>query len=578
MQIAFKSRAGLLFAICLACGGAVSERCFAQSGSVDSFADTSSPQATLRSLIDACNEAADLIRDSGVLRPNQARITPAGRKMIDCLDTSRLPVYSAEMRATEVAVCIKEILDRYDLPPWDEIPDTRAIEASGGFEQLSVWRIPGTRLTIARIEEGEQKHEYLFSAGTVSRAVDYYHSVKAKPYRTSGPKTSPDLYSWYTSAPGHPLIADWVIRLPDRLRFERTLGLTNWKWPGLLISLAIACLLYVGCYWTYFVVAPRARARGLLASWLSTILPLAAMAVPYLFVTVVQHYLVIRGNPLYVIGFLSTIFLTLSGVFLVFAVGNRITETVIADPRINPLGLNAQLIRIASKLTSTALAVTVILIGGQFLGIPVATLLASAGIGGIALALGAQDTLKTLFGTIMLMADKPFRVGERIVFRGHDGVVEDIGLRSTRIRLLNSHQVSVPNDQLAGSDIVNVGRRDCIRRVLDIHIPNDTPCDKLATAVKLIREQLDQHEGMHDTFPPRVYFLDFLPNAFTIRVMYWYHPAEYWDYLAFSEKFNFAVFRAFEKHEIPFSLPQRITHTSLESKAAPIEVQMMETR
>ena len=85
------------------------------------------------------------------------------------------------------------------------------------------------------------------------------------------------------------------------------------------------------------------------------------------------------------------------------------------------------------------------LIGGQYLGIPVATLLTSAGIGGIAVALGAQDTLKTLFGTVNLLADKPFRVGDRIIVQQYDGEVEDIGLRSTKIRLLNGHQVTLPN-------------------------------------------------------------------------------------------------------------------------------------
>jgi MscS family membrane protein len=548
----------------------------AQSFDKASVADTSSPRATLRSFIDATNSISDLVKGKGFIRRSSPSVQQLGESVIDCLDTSNLPTFAAELRATEVAVCIKEILDRQQLPPWEQIPDIEAIEAAGGFEQLSTWRVPGTRLTIARVEQGERKHEYLFSAGTVDRAVGYYRSMASRPYRQSGPKTSPGLYQWYMSAPGHPLIADWVSRLPDRMRFGQSFGLINWKWPGLLISLLIAGALLVLCYSIYIAFFNRARTRGVFASWLLMVFPLAAISIPYLFVSFAENYLIVRGSPSYVIGFLSTVVTTMAAVFIVFAFGNRIAESVIASPRVNPQGLNAQLIRIASKLSSTVLAVTVVLVGGQFLGIPVATLLASAGIGGIALALGAQDTLKTLFGTIMLMADKPFRVGERIIFKDYDGVVEDIGLRSTRIRLLNSHQVSVPNDQLAGSDIENVGRRDCIRRVVDIHIPNDTPCEKLEKAVSLVREQLDQHEGMNEKFPPRVFFVDFLPNAFTIRVIYWYHPADYWDYVAFSEQFNFAIFHAFEKHNIQFSLPQRITHTSLESDAAPVDVRMIE--
>ncbi len=260
---------------------------------------------------------------------------------------------------------------------------------------------------------------------------------------------------------------------------------------------------------------------------------------------------------------------------VVFAVSNRIAESIIASPQINPHGLNAQLIRIVSKLTSLVVATVLFLIGGQYLGIPVATLLASAGIGGLAIAFGAQDTLKTLFGTLMLMGDKPFRVGERIIFNEYDGVVEDIGLRSTKIRLLTGHQVTIPNDELARSDIENVGRRPHIRKIADIHIPLDTPRERLEKAIEIIRAALDNHEGMDPEFPPRIFFTDFNPTAFNIRVIYWYNPPKYWDFLAFSERVNLDIFRAFEEQGIQFSLPLRVTHTSIESKAKPVEVEIV---
>ena len=112
--------------------------------------------------------------------------------------------------------------------------------------------------------------------------------------------------------------------------------------------------------------------------------------------------------------------------------------------------MNAQLIRIASKIVEyPGNGCALFIFGGQYLGIPIATLLASAGIGGVAIALGAQDTLKNLFATITLMADKPCRVGERIHFGGYTGFVEDIGLRSTNLRLLDGHLVTIPNNELA---------------------------------------------------------------------------------------------------------------------------------
>jgi MscS family membrane protein len=278
---------------------------------------------------------------------------------------------------------------------------------------------------------------------------------------------------------------------------------------------------------------------------------------------------------LYLLDCLCTATALVASLVVIFGLTNRVAESIIASPQINPLGLNAQFIRIVSKLTSIIASTILLIAGGQHLGIPVTTLLAGAGIGGIAIAFGAQDTLNTLFGTMMLMADKPFRVGERIIFDKYDGVVEDIGLRSTRIRLLTGHQVTIPNGVLAGTDIENVGRRPHIRKTADISIPLDTPREKLEKAIAIIRAALDEHEGMDPEFPPRVYFTDFVPAAFNIRVIYWYNPPNYWEFLAFSEKVNLEIFRAFEEQGIQFSLPARVAHTSIESEEKPIEVRMI---
>ena len=106
---------------------------------------------------------------------------------------------------------------------------------------------------------------------------------------------------------------------------------------------------------------------------------------------------------------------------------------------------------------------------------------------------------------------------------------------------MTGHQVTVPNGELAGIDIENVGRRPHIRKIADIHIPLDTPRDKLEKAVGIIRAALDSHEGMDPEFPPRVFFTDFNPTAFNIRVIYWYNPPNYWEFLAFSEKVNLEI-------------------------------------
>jgi len=174
-------------------------------------------------------------------------------------------------------------------------------------------------------------------------------------------------------------------------------------------------------------------------------------------------------------------------------------------------------------------------------------------------ALAAQDTLKNFFGSIMIMLDKPFTIGQRIIVEGHDGVIEQIGFRSTRVRTLTGHLVTVPNDKMATSSVENIGQRPSIRRLTNITITYDTPPEKVEKAVSIIREILDNHEGMDPEFPPRVYFNEFNDTSLNILMVYWYFPPDYWAYLDFSERINLEIMNQFEKEGIEFAFPTTTT-------------------
>ena len=217
-----------------------------------------------------------------------------------------------------------------------------------------------------------------------------------------------------------------------------------------------------------------------------------------------------------------------------------------------------QMIRVITR--AVVIAIGAIYLLRALSGKPLSALLAGLGIGGIAIALAAQDTLKNFFGSIMIMLDKPFSVGQRVLVENYDGVVEDIGFRSTRVRTLTGHLVTVPNEKMATNAIENVGRRPHIRRLTNIAITYDTPPDKVERALEIIREILNNHEGMHPDFPPRVYFNEFNDTSLNIMMIYWYHPADYWAYVEFTEKVNLKIMRAFEKEGIEFAFPTTTTY------------------
>ena len=287
------------------------------------------------------------------------------------------------------------------------------------------------------------------------------------------------------------------------------------------------------------------------------------------------EYLTVRGNALYVIAFAADLVFLLALLVVIGGGCSRIAETMVALPNVRVRGLDGQLIRIIGRVVGVVAAAIVFLEGGRYLGFPLTTLLASAGIGGLAIALAGQSMLKGLFGTLTIMLDKPFREGERIIVKGHDGFVEEIGLRSTKIRtFLTNHLVAIPNDQMADNEIENIGRRGHIRRLTDIHIPLDTPREKVELAVTVIRAALQDHQGMDPAYPPRVYFNEFNADSFNIRFIYWYRPAELWEFYEFSEKINLEIFRLFEERGIQFSLPLRHSHWKRDAEQGPLDVNL----
>jgi MscS family membrane protein len=188
---------------------------------------------------------------------------------------------------------------------------------------------------------------------------------------------------------------------------------------------------------------------------------------------------------------------------------------------------------------------------------PMTSIIAGLGVGGLAIALAGQDAIKNFFGSLVIVADKPFEMGDRIVVDGHDGPVEKVGFRSTKVRTLDGHLVTIPNAEIMNRTIQNVGQRPYIKRVANITITYDTPAEKVREAVDILKAILDNHEGMDEEFPPRVYFSGFNDCSLNLMMLYWYHPPDYWMYMAFSERVNQEILRRFNEAGIEFAFPTR---------------------
>jgi MscS family membrane protein len=244
---------------------------------------------------------------------------------------------------------------------------------------------------------------------------------------------------------------------------------------------------------------------------------------------------------------------------------NRFAETTetTLDDMMSPI--------IRKSLRVTIVILSLVQIAQTLSDKPITSILAGLGIGGLAVALAAQDSLKNFFGSVILFIDKSFEIGNRIVVDGHDGVVETVGLRSTKIRTLEGNLITIPNGELANKIIMNIGKRPHIKRIANITVTYDTPPHKLDRAIEIVKEILKDHEGMQKDFPPRVYLSELNADSLNIMAIYWYHPPEYWEYMEFSDTFNREVFRRFNEEGIDFAFPTKTVYLAGD-KSRPLNI------
>jgi MscS family membrane protein len=159
--------------------------------------------------------------------------------------------------------------------------------------------------------------------------------------------------------------------------------------------------------------------------------------------------------------------------------------------------------------------------------------------------------------------------------------VEQIGFRSTRLRTLIGHVVTIPNANIVNEAVENVTRRPHIRRLLNVTITYDTPPEKVEQAVQIIRDMLDNDPDIsaafHDRekFPPRVFFNDYNAASLNIIVLYWFYPNDWWSYMAHNQMFNMKLLRAYNDAGIDFAFPTQTLYVAGDEKRR-LAVQMLQ--
>tara|TARA_B110000211_G_C14083993_1_gene555852 strand:+ start:288 stop:1346 length:1059 start_codon:yes stop_codon:yes gene_type:complete len=223
--------------------------------------------------------------------------------------------------------------------------------------------------------------------------------------------------------------------------------------------------------------------------------------------------------------------------------------------------LDDQLLPILRKTLKASVWTISIIIGLDNAGYDVGAVIAGLGIGGLAFALAAQDSVKNLFGGITIFTDKPFQIKDRIKISGFDGSVEEIGIRSTRIRTLDGRRVTIPNSKFSESAIENVTSEPNRKVVLNLGLTYDTDQHGIQKGIKILDEIVSKHSSTEENVITG--FNAFNDSSLNLILIYYIKPGE--DILATQTTINLQILEQFTLNQLDFAFPTQTLY-NIESK------------
>ena len=192
-------------------------------------------------------------------------------------------------------------------------------------------------------------------------------------------------------------------------------------------------------------------------------------------------------------------------------------------------------------------------------GIEITALLSTLGIGGIAFALAAQDSIKNIFGGVTIFTDKPFRIGDSVKIDSTEGTVVDIGLRSTRILNYDKRIVTIPNFKVMDSFITNISSEHGRRVVMELGLTYDTTIEKMQEAMRILNDMPNRIPEIKSK-DLVVSFTDFQESAMIITFIYFIHKSA--GIFSTRSKVNTEILRSFNQAGLSFAFPSRTVYVS----------------
>ena len=441
--------------------------------------------------------------------------------------------HSAERRR-ELARQLKAVLDARGLiVRVEDIPtNPDYVDESSGRNRYALFpvRLPG--IYLVKVDD-----RWLFSRETLT--------------------ATPTLYEQSFSAAAQYLIGN----LPAIFQ-TRFLGMALWQLAGIFLLLLIALLIRKI---SEFFLRKLAKwlEKHTPPSWdekivLQSLRPLAFLVFTlFLLAFYADLQLPVRMNA--AIKFVLDLMVAASVLWFSFKIVDFICDHLLRITARTDTKLDDQLVPMLRKSLKVFAFTIGALVLVQTFGYSVSSILAGLGIGGVAVALAAKDTLANLFGSVTIFADKPFQIGDWIVMGNVEGTVEEVGFRSTRVRTFYNSVVSIPNSKLANTDVDNMGMRRYRRIKEVIGLTYSTTAEQMQAFVEGIRAAIQANRYMRQDFHA-IHFNGFGDSSLNVMVYCFLDVQNWTDELREKHNFFLEILRLADELGVEFAFPTQTIH------------------
>lgn len=222
--------------------------------------------------------------------------------------------------------------------------------------------------------------------------------------------------------------------------------------------------------------------------------------------------------------------------------------------------LDDQVVPIIRKAIRATIWILGVIVALNNAGYNVGALLAGLGIGGLALAMAAKDTVANIFGGITIFTDKPFKINDRVKINGFDGTITEIGIRSTRLKTLENRIVTIPNSKFTDGMVENVSSEPNRKVVLKLGLTYDTPAEKIQEGMKALQNIVNESDMLEENSV--ISFTEF--GDFSLGILFIYYIRKEADIMNTQTEVNMEVKKRFEKAGIDMAFPTQTVYTIAE--------------